>query len=58
VRASIHLFALALAWFFQPAPTATPAFRAFSYQSQILGGSRTYRVLLPAAYESRASAIP
>ena len=42
---------LALAWFFQPAQApATSSFKAFSYDSAVLGGSRTYRVLAPPNY--------
>jgi len=42
---------LALAWFFQPAQTpATPSFKAFSYDSAVLGGARTYRVMAPLNY--------
>ena len=46
-----EFLALALAWFFQPAQTPAPSlFHAYSYDSQVQGGARTYRVLLPAAY--------
>jgi hypothetical protein len=42
---------LALAWFFQPAQTpATPSFKAFSYDSAVLGGARTYRAQAPPNY--------
>ncbi len=55
MRASIEFLALALAWFFQGPQTPAPvAFRSFSYQSQVLGGDRTYRVLLPANYNQSA----
>jgi len=59
VRASIELMALALAWFLQPAQAPAPAaFHEFSYQSQVLGATRTYRVLLPAAYEKSRQRYP
>lgn len=51
--------ALALAWFLQPAQAPAPAaFHEFSYQSQVLGATRTYRVLLPAAYEKSRQRYP
>ena len=50
---------MAVAWFFQAAQTPPPAaFRDYSYQSQILGGARTYRVLLPAGYEKSKQRFP
>ncbi|HEX3743965.1 MAG TPA: alpha/beta hydrolase-fold protein [Bryobacteraceae bacterium] len=46
-----EFLALALAWFVQAAPApATFQFKAFSYDSAVLGGARTYRVLAPAGY--------
>jgi hypothetical protein len=54
-----EFLALALAWFFQPAQTpAPPAFHAYSYDSQVLGGARTYRVLLPATYAKSRQRYP
>jgi len=44
---------------FQAAPAPAPsAFHAFSYDSAVLGGARTYRVLLPAGYEKGHQRYP
>ena len=54
-----EFLALAVAWFLQASPApAPPAFRAFSYDSQVLGGARTYRVLLPAGYAKSRQRYP
>ena len=51
--------ALALVWFFQGSPTPAPsAFHTFSYDSRVLGGARTYRVLLPAGYAKSRQRYP
>jgi len=53
------MIALAAAWFLQAAQTPAPAaFHDFSHDSQVLGGKRTYRVLLPAGYEKSHKRYP
>jgi hypothetical protein len=55
----VQFIALALAWFLQTAPTPAPAaFRVFSYQSQVLGAERRYRVLLPPSYGKSRERYP
>jgi len=59
VRATIQLIALAAAWFLEAAQTPAPAaFHEFSHESQVLGGTRTYRVLLPPGYEKSRTRYP
>ena len=59
MRATIELIALAVAWLFQSAPTPAPAgFQEFSHDSQVLGASRTYRVVLPAGYDKARKRYP
>ena len=54
-----EFLALAAIWLFQASPApAPPAFHAFSYDSQVLGGARTYRVLLPAGYDKSHQRYP
>ena len=54
-----EFLALAVAWFFQASPRpAAPAFHTFSYNSQVLDGVRTYRVLLPAGYQKSRQHYP
>jgi len=54
-----EFLALALVWFFQPAQTPAPSlFKAYSYDSQVLGGARTYRVLLPGTYAKSRQRYP
>jgi hypothetical protein len=53
------MIALAAAWFLHAAQTTAPAaFHDFSHDSQVLGGKRTYRVLLPAGYEKSRKRYP
>jgi poly(3-hydroxybutyrate) depolymerase len=54
-----EILALAAAFVFQAAPAPAPStFHAFSYDSQVLGGARTYRVLLPTGYEKSRQRYP
>jgi hypothetical protein len=54
-----EFFALAVAFFFQASPTPpASSFHAFSYDSEVLGGARTYRVLLPASYQKSRQRYP
>lgn len=59
MRATIELIALAAAGFLQAAQTPAPAgFQEFSHDSQVLGVTRTYRVLLPAEYQQSRKRYP
>ena len=54
-----EFLALALAFFVQSGQTPAPSpFHAYSYDSQVLGGARTYRVLLPAGYAKGRQRYP
>jgi pimeloyl-ACP methyl ester carboxylesterase len=59
VGALIQFIALATAFFSQTTQTPPPGpFHLFSYQSQVLGGERSYRVLLPAGYVNSGQRYP
>jgi endo-1,4-beta-xylanase len=54
-----EFLALALVWFFQPAQSPVPpAVRQFTYASQVVGGTRTYRAMLPVSYSISRQRYP